>query len=95
MAKVDTKTFDITYTKIKEPIEDFFIDPFEDYLIGTARRGKVLSVYDLKKTLKMYLNIKWKGCHIYSLQHIGIIMEISILELHILKKTICNCLENV
>ncbi len=48
MAKVDTKTFEIKYIKIKEPIEDFFIDPFEDYLIGTARRGKVLSVYDLK-----------------------------------------------
>ncbi|RXJ57746.1 cytochrome C [Candidatus Marinarcus aquaticus] len=49
LAMVDTKTFDITYKKIKEPIEDFFIDPFEDFLIGTARRGNILSVYDLNK----------------------------------------------
>ena len=49
LATVDTQTFDITYKDIKEPIEDFFIDPFEDFMIGTARRGKVLSVYDLNK----------------------------------------------
>ncbi len=49
LATVDTKTFEITYKDMKEPIEDFFIDPFEDFMIGTARRGKVLSVYDLNK----------------------------------------------
>lgn len=48
LGRLNTQTFDISYTHIKEPIEDFFLDPFEDYLIGTARRGDVLSVYDLK-----------------------------------------------
>lgn len=48
LGRLDTKTFEISYTTIKEPIEDFFIDPFEDFLIGTARKGDVLSVYDLK-----------------------------------------------
>jgi mono/diheme cytochrome c family protein len=66
MAKVDTKTFEIEYTKIKENIEDFFIDPFEEYLIGTARRGKVLSVYDLKTFDKVFEH-KMEGMpHLFS-----------------------------
>lgn len=66
IAKVNTKNFEITYSKIKEPIEDFFIDPFEDYLIGTARRGKVLRVYDLK-TLKTVFEHKMEGMpHLFS-----------------------------
>lgn len=45
---LNTKTFEISYTDIKEPIEDFFIDPFDKFLIGTARGGDVLRVYDLE-----------------------------------------------
>jgi len=47
VAFVDTHTFEISYREIKEPIEDFFIDPFDRYLIATARHGKVLRVYDI------------------------------------------------
>ncbi len=45
---VNSKTFDISYSKIKEPIEDFFIDPFDKFLIATARSGKVLRVYEIE-----------------------------------------------
>ncbi|WP_457643586.1 cytochrome D1 domain-containing protein, partial [Persephonella sp.] len=44
---LDTKTFEITYKKIKEPYEDFFIDPFEKYIVGTSRKGSLLIVYDI------------------------------------------------
>lgn len=51
---VDTKTFEITYTDIEEPIEDFFIDPFDKFIIATARRGKMLRVYDLATLKPVY-----------------------------------------
>ncbi|NPA17546.1 MAG: c-type cytochrome [Aquificae bacterium] len=44
---LDTKTFEITYKKIKEPYEDFFIDPFEKHIVGTSRKGSLLIVYDI------------------------------------------------
>ncbi len=63
---VDSKTFDIRYTKIKEPIEDFFIDPFDQFLIATARRGKVLRVYDIA-TLKPVFEHAMEGMpHLFS-----------------------------
>jgi len=45
---LDTKNFSIQYRKIKEPYEDFFIDPFENYIVGTSRKGSRLTVYDIK-----------------------------------------------
>lgn len=66
VGKVDSKTFNIDYTKIKEPIEDFFIDPFDKYLIATARRGKVLRVYDID-TLKPVFEHAMEGMpHLFS-----------------------------
>lgn len=66
LATVDTQTFEITYKKIKEPIEDFFIDPFEDYLIGTARRGNILNVYDLNTNESVFEH-EMKGMpHLFS-----------------------------
>jgi mono/diheme cytochrome c family protein len=63
---VDSKTFDINYTKIKEPIEDFFIDPFDKYLIATARHGKVLRVFDIE-TLKPVFEHQMEGMpHLFS-----------------------------
>ncbi|MCK5725425.1 MAG: c-type cytochrome [Thiotrichaceae bacterium] len=63
---VDTKTFEIEFTDIKEPIEDFFIDPFDEFLIATARRGKVLRVYDIN-TLKPVFEHKMEGMpHLFS-----------------------------
>lgn len=66
LATLDTNSFKINYTNIDDPIEDFFIDPFEDYLIGTARRGKLLRVFDLK-TSKMVFEYKMEGMpHLFS-----------------------------
>ncbi len=45
---LDTKKYNIVYRDLKEPFEDFFIDPFEQFIIGSSRGGKLLSVYDLK-----------------------------------------------
>ncbi|WP_200763982.1 cytochrome D1 domain-containing protein [Nitrosophilus alvini] len=53
-ATVDTKTFDITYQKLDAPIEDFFIDPFEEYIIGTTRRGSRLGVYEIDSKKKVF-----------------------------------------
>lgn len=63
---VDTHTFDIKMTEIEEPIEDFFIDPFDQYLIATARRGKVLRVYDIN-TMKPVFEHAMQGMpHLFS-----------------------------
>jgi mono/diheme cytochrome c family protein len=51
---IDTKSLELKFKDIDEPIEDFFIDPFDKYLIATARRGKVLRVYDIKTIKKVY-----------------------------------------
>ncbi len=48
LAKVDTKNLKFEYYDLDKPIEDFFIDPFEEFLIGTTRRGKDLRVYDIE-----------------------------------------------
>ncbi|NPA58410.1 MAG: c-type cytochrome [Aquificae bacterium] len=45
---MDTKNFNIEYKQIKEPYEDFFIDPFEKYIVGTSRKGSLLTVYQIK-----------------------------------------------
>jgi hypothetical protein len=63
---VDTKTLSTTYKKIDEPIEDFFIDPFDRFLIATARRGKLLRVYDTKD-MNMVFEHKMNGMpHLFS-----------------------------
>ncbi len=45
---LDTITLKIKYIKIDEPIEDFFIEPFEDFIIATSRGGKTMKVLSLK-----------------------------------------------
>jgi hypothetical protein len=63
---VDTRTFDISYLDIKEPIEDFFIDPFDRYIIATARHGKVLRVYDMH-TMRVVFEHEMSGMpHLFS-----------------------------
>jgi len=63
---VNTNTLKISYRDLKAPMEDFFIDPFEEYIIGTARRGKELSVYNLK-SLKEVFRHKMEGMpHLFS-----------------------------
>jgi WD40 repeat protein len=63
---VDTHTGVVSYRPIKEPIEDFFIDPFDRYLIATARHGKVLRVYDIN-SLRVVFEHEMKGMpHLFS-----------------------------
>ena len=51
---LDTKTFKITYKNIPEPYEDFFIDPFEEYIIGSSRKGTRLSVYSIAENKEVF-----------------------------------------
>ncbi len=62
----NTKTFEIKYTTIEEPIEDYFIDPFDKFIIATARRGKIMRIYDIKN-LKVVFEKEMKGMpHLFS-----------------------------
>ncbi|HID65896.1 MAG TPA: c-type cytochrome [Aquificaceae bacterium] len=40
--------------KISAPLEDFFIDPFEEYVIGSSRKENKLFVYRLKDFKKVF-----------------------------------------
>ncbi len=51
---LDTKTFGITYKKIPEAYEDFFIDPFEEYIVGSSRKGTKLSVYSISEGKEVF-----------------------------------------
>ncbi len=51
---LNTKDFSIEYKKINEPYEDFFIDPFEEYIVGSSRRGTRLNVYDIRKNKEIF-----------------------------------------
>ncbi|WP_457625281.1 cytochrome D1 domain-containing protein [Persephonella sp.] len=51
---LDTKDFSISYKKIKEPYEDFFIDPFEKYIVGTSRKGTQLIIYDINADKEIF-----------------------------------------
>jgi mono/diheme cytochrome c family protein len=63
---VDTKSFNVEYKSVDEPIEDFFIDPFDRYIIATARRGKLLRVYDIE-SMKVVFEHKMGGMpHLFS-----------------------------
>ncbi len=63
---LDLNTLQVTYTDIAEPIEDFFIDPFDKYIIATARRGKVLRVFDIE-TFKVVFEHDMVGMpHLFS-----------------------------
>ena len=63
---VNSRDFTIKYKKIKEPIEDFFIDPFDKFIIATARGGKVLRVYKIKG-MKEVFEHKMEGMpHLFS-----------------------------
>ncbi len=74
----------IIYKNIDEPLEDFFIDPFERYLIGSSRRDKKLVVYEidtLKKVFEkevaglphLFSSAFWysKGNFYFATRHIG------------------------
>lgn len=43
----DFNKLSISYKKLNETIEDFFIDPLDRFIIGTSRNGEYVSVVDL------------------------------------------------
>ena len=46
---LDRKNLNLTYQHIEEPLEDFIIDPLEEYLIGSTRSGlEIYSLNDLR-----------------------------------------------
>ena len=45
----DFKTLRATYKKIPLAIEDFFIDPLDQFLVGSSKNGEKFVVYDLEK----------------------------------------------
>lgn len=51
---LNTKGFEVRYLKIDKPLEGFFIDPFEDYVVGSSKGGKILRAYSLKDGLKVF-----------------------------------------
>ena len=51
---LDTKNFSIKMKPLPEAYEDFFIDPFEEFVIGTSRKGSRLSVYSLSKHKEVF-----------------------------------------
>ncbi|MRI58425.1 MAG: cytochrome C [Epsilonproteobacteria bacterium] len=55
LVKVDTKSLEFHSYDLDKPIEDFFIDPFEEFIIGTTRRGKELRVYDIKSLKEVFM----------------------------------------
>jgi mono/diheme cytochrome c family protein len=66
LVKVDTKTLEFNYFDLDRAIEDFFIEPYEEYFIGTSRRGKSLDVYRLDN-LKEVFSAKISGMpHLFS-----------------------------
>jgi len=66
LVKVDTKTLNFKYFDLDKPIEDFFIDPFEEFIIGTTRRGKELRVYEIDSLKEVFLS-KIEGMpHLFS-----------------------------
>ncbi|GAB4418054.1 MAG: dihydro-heme d1 dehydrogenase [Thermodesulfovibrionales bacterium] len=51
---LDTKTLNVKYLRIEQPLDGFFIDPFEEYVIGSSRGGKRLGVYSLRDGSKVF-----------------------------------------
>lgn len=49
IGKFDFKKLEITYKELPEPIEDFFIDPLDKFLIASSRNGEKVSVLDIEK----------------------------------------------
>lgn len=46
---LDLSKLTITYKNIPMPIEDFFIDPLDKFLVGSSKNGEKFVVYDLEK----------------------------------------------
>ena len=63
---LNTTDFSLEWKELEDPVEDFFIGPFEKTIVGTARRGTVLTAYDLD-TMKPVFSNPVKGFpHLFS-----------------------------
>ena len=63
---LNTEDFSLRWKDLEYPVEDFFIGPFEKVIVGTARRGSVLTAFDLH-TLKPVFSNEVKGFpHLFS-----------------------------
>ncbi len=51
---INLDSFKIKYISLKEPFEDFFVDPFEKFIVGSSRHGTLLSVYDLDSLVYVF-----------------------------------------
>lgn len=51
---MNTKNFHVRYIKLKKPFDDFFIEPMDNYVIGSSRNGKCLQVYSMKEGKKVF-----------------------------------------
>ncbi len=48
IAKVNFKNLKINFKPLREPVEDFFIDPLDRFIIASSRNGENVSVIDLE-----------------------------------------------
>lgn len=48
LGKLNFKTLKIKTHKISEPIEDFFIDPLDRFMIGSSRNGEKVNILDIE-----------------------------------------------
>ncbi|HIQ30915.1 MAG TPA: cytochrome C [Aquifex aeolicus] len=44
----------LSYFEVDTPLEDFFIDPFREFIIGSSRKEKKLIVYELRTLRKVF-----------------------------------------
>ncbi|MBT9584825.1 c-type cytochrome [bacterium] len=51
---LDTHSLEVRYQTLEEPLEDFFVDPLERYLVGTSRKGTRLVALDLTTLQRVF-----------------------------------------
>jgi len=56
----------LTYKPVRIPLEDFFIDPFEGYLVGSSRKEKLLVVYSLPEVKEVFSAPMGSMPHLFS-----------------------------
>lgn len=54
IGSLDTKTLEVSYTEVGKPVTDFFVDPFDRFIVGSFGKGRSLAVFDLLKGKKVF-----------------------------------------
>ena len=66
LGRLQTASLTISWQPLPVALSDFFLDPFDRFLVGTTRRGDILYVYDLEKK-KIVFSEKLPGMpHLFS-----------------------------